>query len=162
MDKAIATLVSMTKTEWDGRSLMGKPFLPFVKGLPLEVVKSVDTYEGYSVWGIALHVLYHKWAMLPVMGGAQRPELFPYEQADWPKPPAVQDAAAWKELLALLEKVHGAYVESLAAMPASKLEERIAAWDCTVAEALESMSHHDIYHVVQIRNMGLKNLPQSS
>ncbi|MDA8409334.1 MAG: hypothetical protein M0001_02960 [Treponema sp.] len=160
MDKSIETLLRITKTEWDGRSLMGKAFLPYVKGLPLDTVRSTATYEGYSVWGIALHVLYHKWAMLPIMGGSPRPELYPFEQADWPALPAKQDESAWKELLALLEKAHAAYIETLAAMPASKLGDSIAAWQCTVAEALETMCHHDLYHVVQIRNMGLKNLPR--
>jgi len=160
MDKAINTLLRITKTEWDGKSLMGTPFLPYVKNLPLDAVRSTSSYEGYSVWGIALHVLYHKWAMLAVMGGAPRPELYPFEQADWPALPAKQDEKAWKELLALLEKVHAAYLETLSAMPAAKLDETIAAWQCSVADALETMSHHDLYHVVQIRNMGLKNLPR--
>jgi len=160
MDKAINTLLRITKTEWDGKSLMGTPFLPYVKNLPLDAVRSTSSYEGYSVWGIALHVLYHKWAMLAVMGGAPRPELYPFEQADWPALPAKQDEKAWKELLALLEQVHAAYLETLSAMPAAKLDETIAAWQCSVADALETMSHHDLYHVVQIRNMGLKNLPR--
>jgi hypothetical protein len=159
MDKAIEALVNITRTEFDGPSLMGKPFLPYVKGLPLEVVRSNESYEGYSVWGITLHVLFHKWATLPIMGGTARPELYPYEQADWPKTPAKQDAAAWAELLADLEKTQGAYLETLKAMKAEKLDEDIAAWKCTVRQALECMAVHDLYHVVQIRNMGLKNLP---
>ncbi|MEI6388403.1 MAG: DinB family protein [Spirochaetota bacterium] len=161
MDTTIETLLRMTKTEWDGKSLMGKPLLPTLRDLPLDTVRNVATYEGYSAWGIALHVLYHKWAMLAVMGGAPRPELYPYEQADWPKPPATQDEASWKELLALLEKVHAAYVATLAAMSPAKLGDEIAAWKCSVCDALETMSHHDLYHVVQIRNMGLKNLPKA-
>lgn len=161
MNEAIMTLARMTRTEWDGRSLMGAPFLPYVKGLPLEVVRDSRTYEGYSIWGVALHVLYHKWAMLAVMGAPSRPELYPYERADWPKPPAIQDEAAWKELLALLEKTQAAYLEALERMPPARLEDKVEAWGCTVRDALETMAHHDLYHVVQIRNMGLQGLPRA-
>lgn len=159
MEMAIEVLIDITKTEFDGPSLMGKPFLPYVESLPLDVVRSNETYEGYSVWGITLHVLYHKWATLPIMGGSARPDLYPYEQADWPKMPAKQDAAAWAELLAKLGKTQKAYLETLKAMRSEKLDEDIAAWKCDVRQALECMACHDLYHVVQIRNMGLKNLP---
>jgi hypothetical protein len=159
MDKAIETLISVTKTEFDGRSLMGKPFLPYVKSLPLEVVRSNESYEGYSVWGITLHVLYHKWATIPIMGGEAQSELYPYEQADWPKTPARQDAPAWAELLARLEQTQAAYLDALASMKSERMAEEIPAWKCSLRQALECMAVHDLYHVVQIRNMGLKNLP---
>jgi hypothetical protein len=159
MDKAIETLAGIARTEFDGPSLMGKPFLPYVRSLPFEVVRSNDTYEGYSVWGISLHVLFHKWAMLPIMGGAARPELYPYEQADWPKTPARQDAAAWSELLSNLERTQVAFLEALESMKPERLGEEIPAWSCSVRQALECMACHDLYHVAQIRNMGLKNLP---
>jgi hypothetical protein len=53
----------------------------------------------------------------------------------------------------------GAYLETLKAIKAEKLDEDIAAWRCTVRQALECMAVHDLYHVVRIRNMGLRNLP---
>lgn len=158
MDKAIETLVRITEREWNGRSLMGKPFLPCVRELPLEVARDTATYEGYSAWAVCLHVLYHKWAMLPVMGAEAPKELFPYEEADWPKPAGTQDAA-WSRLLELLEKTHAAYVKALSALPPARLGEEIPAWKCSIGDALETMCLHDIYHVVQIRNMGLKKLP---
>jgi hypothetical protein len=159
LDRAIETLGNITKTEFDGPSLMGKPFLPYVRSLPLEVVKNNETYEGYSVWGITLHVLFHKWAMLPILGGNARPELYPYEQADWPRLPARQDSEGWAELLSKLEKTQAAYLETLVAMKPERMADWIEAWKCTVRQAAECMGYHDLYHVVQIRNMGLKNLP---
>jgi hypothetical protein len=98
MDKAIETLVNIKRTEFDGPSPMGKPFLPYVRSLPLDIAKSNVSYEGYSVWGIVLHVLYNKWATIPLLGGKPRSELYPYEQADWPKPDPAQDEAANRKL----------------------------------------------------------------
>jgi len=159
MDRALETLIRMTRREFEGPSLLGAAFLPYVKSLPLEVVRSRESYEGYSVWGIGLHVLFRKWVMLPLLGAGARPELYPYEEKDWPGPSQPEDAEAWAELLGRLEAVQGAYIGALEALRPERLEDRIGAWGCTLGEAAEAMCHHDLYHLVQIRNMGLKNLP---
>lgn len=159
MDRAIEALVRMTRREFEGPSLLGPAFLPYLRSLPLEAVRSRESYEGYSVWGISLHALYRKWVMLPLLGGGTRPELFPYEERDWPEAPAAGGQEAWTELLRRLEAVHGAYLEALAALRPDRMGEPVEAWGCTLGEAAEAMCHHDLYHLVQIRNMGLKNLP---
>jgi hypothetical protein len=155
MDKSLASIVSIAKTEFDGNSLMGKPFLPMVEGLPLGLVKSTETYEGYSVWGIALHVLYHKYSTIKLLGGETGLEPFPYEEADWPKVPADMSEAAWKRLLGELKTVHAAYIKAFENFDMKRWNEEIPAWKCTVGAVLETMAGHDLYHVVQLRNMGL-------
>jgi hypothetical protein len=114
MDKAIETLARITRTEFDGPSLMG---------------------------------------------GDPRPKLYSNEQADWPKTPAKQDEEAWAGLLADLAKIHADYLGILESMNPERMDEEVTAWNRAVRQALECMAVHDLYHVSQIRNMGLKGMP---
>jgi hypothetical protein len=159
MESVMDSMVRITKAEFDGRSLMGKPFLPTIRGMPPGLAASCETYEGYSVWAIALHVLYHKYLTIKLLGGETGLEPFPYEEADWPKPPSNKSAAAWERLLGELETVQAAYVKALVSFDMKRWKEDVPAWNCTVGDVIETMAGHDLYHVVQIRNMGLKGIP---
>ncbi len=160
MDKSIEMLVRISRTEFDGPSLLGAAFLPCVRSLPFENLKSTETYEGYSVWAVVLHVLYHKYVTIKLLGGETGLEPFPYEEADWPGVPKRQDRGAWDRLLQELRTVHDFYIRALESSGMARWNDELPQWSCTVGQVLQCMACHDVYHIVQIRNMGLKNLPQ--
>jgi uncharacterized damage-inducible protein DinB len=160
MNRPIEMLLEIAKTEFDGRSLMGTALMPYLRSLPLETVKSTGTCEGYSVWAIALHVLFHKHVTIKLLGGTTGLEPFPYQEADWPQVPARQDDAAWRRLLQELEIVHGQFLKAMEDHGAAKWNQELPQWKCTMGQVLECMACHDLYHVAQIRNMGLKDLPK--
>jgi hypothetical protein len=134
--------------------------LPYLKSLQLEVVRSTETYEGYSVWAVALHVLFHKHATIGLLGGQAGLEPFPYEQTDWPPVPKKQDQASWNRLLEELGTVQDSWLKALEASGMSRWNDDLPEWKCTVGQVLQCIACHDMYHVAQIRNMGLKNLPK--
>lgn len=160
MERPIEMLVEISKAEFDGPSLMGTAFLPYLKSLPLHTVTTTDTYEKYSVWGVALHVLFHKHATIQLLGGQTGLEPFPYEQADWPPVPKKQDQASWSRLLEELRTVQDSWLKALEASGMSRWDDELPQWKCTVGQVLQCIACHDMYHVAQIRNMGLKNLPK--
>lgn len=157
MDGTIETLVRIANTEFSGASLMGSAFLPCIKSMSLEEVKRTDTFEGYSVLGITLHVLYHKYATIRLIQGSQGIPSYKYEEADWPKPPKSLGQASWDSLVSELGTMHEAWIKALKAFPMSRYEELVPAWNCTVGQVLECIACHDMYHVAQIRNMGLQS-----
>lgn len=158
MDARLESLVRIASTEFDGPSLMGAAFLPCLASIPFEDVARENTYEGYSVWGVALHVLYHKYAAIKLAGGAVSAAAYPYEEADWPRVPAERTKPAWEKLLAELAAMQAAWLKALGEFPMARWDESIPAWGCTVGQVLDCIALHDLYHVAQIRNMGLQSL----
>jgi len=158
MDARLESLIRIAETEFDGPSLMGLAFLPCLASIPFEEVAREDTYEGYTVWGVALHVLYHKYAAAKLAGGAIPATAYPYEEADWPSLPDDRGKAAWDNLLVQLATMQKAWISALGAFPMTRWDEAIPAWGCTVGQVLDCIVLHDLYHVAQVRNMGLASL----
>jgi len=156
MDPKLETLIRIASTEFDGPSLMGKAFLPCIKDIPFEDLTSDATYEGYTAWGVALHLLYHKWAAIKLAGS--KAPAYKYEEADWPKLPAKPDKAAWLTLVEDLKAMQKAWLAALGEFPMSRWDESISAWGCTVGQVMDCIALHDLYHSAMIRNMGLKSL----
>jgi hypothetical protein len=61
-------------------------------------------------------------------------------------------------LLSDLEVVHRAYLRALETFPAERWSEELPQWRCTIGDVLQCIATHDVYHLAQIRNMGLKDL----
>ncbi len=155
MDRTMETLVRIAKTEFDGESLMGTAFLPYVKSLPFDKVVNDNTNGGYTVWGVTLHVLFHKCLTIQLVGGQTGLEPFPYEAADWPALPERQDEEGWRRLLEDLELVHKNFIMALENFPMDRWDEVLPEWKCTVGQVMDCIACHDMYHVAQIRNMGI-------
>lgn len=156
MDGRIETLIRIANAEFNGPSLMGQAFFPCIKALSLDMVTRADTFEGYSVWEIALHVLYHKYATIRLIKNSPEIPEYLYEETDWPTPGMKTDKSSWEKLLAEIKAMHETWIKALETFPMSRYNEPIPAWNCTVGQVLECIACHDMYHVAQIRNMGLR------
>jgi hypothetical protein len=158
MDRTIETIARIAQTEFDGASLMGVPFMPYIKSQSLENARSTRTTEGYSIWGITLHVLYHKYLATQLLGEPGGLDPFPYEEADWPTVPKNAGQAEWNKLLTDLAVVHGRFIEALRHFSMERWDESLPQWNCTIGQVLDCMACHDLYHVVQMRNMQLTDM----
>jgi hypothetical protein len=153
-------LIAISQSEFYGKSLLGTALLPYLQSLSLEQVTTTATYEGYSVWGIVLHILYHKHVTIRLLQGDHSVGPFPYEQADWPSIPPYPDRDKWKQVLTYLQTIHNTYISTLQTFPIEQLNEVLPPWQCTIGDVIRKITCHDLYHVAQIRNMGIKNLPK--
>lgn len=156
MNNDLGMIIDITEREYHGMSFNAPPLRKMLDKLTLDEVTSTDTYEGYSVWGIVLHLLNWKEQLATWLDAPGMPD-YPYPKANWPAVPENPTQKAWDETLAVLDGVHTAYITALRNLPPGKLEEKIEAWRCTWADAIVWMSTHDTYHIAQIRNMGLKH-----
>ena len=66
--------------------------------------------------------------------------------------PPVKDKsrAAWKEAIALLKRAHNELVKTVAALPDSRLNERVPGKKYTVYVMLHGVTQHELYHAGQI------------
>jgi hypothetical protein len=159
MNSDLRVIIDITEKEYHSGSFNGPSLRTMLDGLTLEEVTSTDTYEGYSVWGIVLHLLNWKYELAAWLDAPGLPD-YPYPKANWPALPENPSQEAWNETLAVMDVVHAAYIAALRDLPPGKLEEKMESWGCAWAEGITWMATHDTYHIAQIRNMGLKHFAE--
>ena len=158
MEKAIELLVQLTETEFDGKSFNGLSLMKTLRKLTLDQIRTRDTYEGYTVCGIVLHLMYWKYFLAEQLGGTGGLDSFPYEETNWPSLPEDPSVQSWEKMLKNLELIHQSYIDALKNFPAHRLDDELKEWHCAYGQACAWMSTHDTYHIAQIRNMDLKDL----
>ena len=155
MSADLKWLSGITEAEYRGGSFNGKSLIATVKGYNLEQVKSSDTFENYTVWGIVLHNMYCKWMVLKLIDPGN-PVEFGYEKTDFPSIPGEGTVEDWDKTLKDSDLIHDEYMQQLSSLAPEALERNVDEWKCPLGQAVGWIATHDSYHVAQIRNMGLK------
>lgn len=104
-----------------------------------------------SIWQLALHIAYWKYAVRSRLeGGAE--SRFPRTPSNWPKLPSPADARAWAADVALLKREHELLVEVIAGVPLDSYGvpvPRGKRW--TMGEMILGIAQHDAYHTGQVQ-----------
>lgn len=104
-----------------------------------------------SIWQLALHVAYWKYAVRRRLEGGAG-ERFPRSPANWPRVPEPGTSGAWKADVALLRAEHERLLAVLAKIPSRRYGEVLPGgkrW--TVGELIVGIAQHDAYHAGQIQ-----------
>jgi uncharacterized damage-inducible protein DinB len=104
-----------------------------------------------SIWQLALHIAYWKYAVRRRIegGGDSR---FPRAPANWPRLPKPADERAWRQDVALLKQEHERLVSVISAAPPSRYGVAMPGgkrW--TMGEMILGIAQHDAYHTGQIQ-----------
>jgi len=102
----------------------------------------------HSIWELALHCAYWKYAVCRRLVGGPRGS-FPRHPGNFPSVPPRGDATAWTVDLALLDEQHQRLREAVAALPVARLKGRRVG--AAPARLIYGVAAHDIYHAGQIR-----------
>ena len=101
----------------------------------------------HSVWELAVHCAYWKYAVRRRITGEKRGS-FPHPGSNWfPRPKNLGDAA-WRADLDLLSEQHRLLRQAVAALPASALGASPAAERRT--HMIRGIAAHDLYHAGQV------------
>jgi uncharacterized damage-inducible protein DinB len=106
-----------------------------------------------SIWALALHVTYWKYAVRRLLEGGER-GAFPRGPSNWPEPPDRPDSAAWAADVALLRQEHARLLAAAARVNPRWLDRRPSGsrrW--TYGDLLIGIAAHDAYHTGQIQLM---------
>jgi hypothetical protein len=106
-----------------------------------------------SIWALALHIAYWKYAVRRLLEGGERGG-FPRSPSNWPLPPDSADPARWSEDVALLKAEHTRLVQAAAAVGPERLGRRPPSsrrW--TYGDLVVGIALHDAYHTGQIQLM---------
>ena len=149
-------IIELSNQECLTGSFNGPSLVQTLRSLSPAEAASTDTYEGYSAWSVALHVLYFK-HMIAVKLGADVPD-YEYEKADFPSPPDDTTQAEWDRLIAAIEATQKGFIDAVASATEDTLEAEHEAWKVPLSKSVTWVISHDTNHNAQIRNMGLASL----
>lgn len=143
-DEILLLLNPGGKPLWHG----GPTTTAVLDDVPLEMAMWDPGNGRTSIWGLALHMAYWKFAVrrriqgLPDTGFERAPDNFP----DLPIPPS---EAAWDDDRALLVREEAALRELVASLDEERLQEPLSK-DYRVADQLFGIAMHDAHHIAQI------------
>lgn len=104
-----------------------------------------------SIWQLALHIAYWKYAVRRRLEGGSESR-FARTPANWPRVPSPADARAWFQDVALLKQEHELLVDVIAAVPLRRYDVPLPQgkqW--TTGEMILGIAQHDAYHTGQIQ-----------
>jgi uncharacterized damage-inducible protein DinB len=122
-----------------------------LRGVTSEQARWAPTPKRKSIWQLALHIAYWKYAVRRLLedGPVAR---FPRKPANWPSVAPAPDAAAWERDVALLKAEHQRLLDVVRRVrdwPLDRIPREGRKW--TYGELLLGIAAHDAYHTGQIQ-----------
>lgn len=158
MNPSCEYLAWLGDTEFAGKSMNGPSLIETLRSITAEEATSTDTYEGYTAWGVALHVLYFKYKVGQALGAAM-PE-YTYDENGWPSLPSNTDQQSYEAMIDELVAFHDPIMNAFRNASDEKLAEPMPGWKMPIGNAFAWVVSHDTNHNTQIRNMGLASLKE--
>ena len=109
--------------------------------------------DRHSIWELALHAAYWKYAVRRRLDHSVPRGAFPRSPANWPHMPDVRDERTWKADRALLRDEHEALVAVARSLSPDLIDRRDAKGHYRALDLLFGVATHDIYHTGQIQLM---------
>lgn len=156
MDATRDYLAWLADSEFGGGSFNGPSLIETLRSISAEEALSTDTYEGYTAWGVALHVLYFKYLVGKQLG-AELPE-YHYDEKGWPAIGDDRSQSAYESMIEELEAFHNPTVTAFKTASDEQLSAEMPGWERPLGIAFAWIVSHDTNHNTQIRNMGLPSL----
>lgn len=158
MESEMKYLLWLGDAEFSGKSFNGPSLVETLESLTAEEAASTDTYEGYSAWGVALHVLFFKYKLAQALG-AEMPA-YTYDENGWPALPGKPDAAAYEKMIEDLKTFHKVSMDAVGKATPEQLEKEMPGFKVPIGNFFAWVVAHDTNHNTQIRNMGLAALKE--
>ena len=120
----------------------------------LELLEDVDAATAaakpipkvHSIWELVLHIAVWDDAALRRLSGKKWQ---PTGLANFP-PASAPTEAAWKKAVAATKRTHDTLVKTVAALPDSRLRDRVPGKRYDFSHMLQGIAQHELYHAGQI------------
>jgi hypothetical protein len=150
MDAAVKILVDLLdeafeRVAWHGPTLRGS-----IRGVNAARASWRPSPKRHSIWELAVHAAYWKYAVRQRLGGGKRGS-FAYAGSNWFPRPASQNERAWKADVKLLVDEHRRLRAVVSGLHARDLARRVAGRRQTFAYTIRGIAAHDLYHAGQIQ-----------
>jgi hypothetical protein len=149
-DARIGQLLEVIDRAYNRRSWHGTNLRGSIRGLTPAQAGWRPSRGRHNIWEIVVHAAYWKYAVWRRLTGEQR-GTFDLEGSNWFVRPGRLADSAWKDDIALLERMHRSLRAAIARVPQRSLHRRLPGSGVTPFELISGIAAHDLYHAGQIQ-----------
>ena len=142
----IEFIVEQLKCAFDGEAWHGPALMEILEGVDVKTAAAQPVRGAHSIWELVLHVAVWDAATSRRLAGHKTQ---PAGLDNFPcmsKPSAQQ----WRTALAQLKRTHESLVKTVAALPDSRLNDRVPGKRYNFRFMLHGVVQHELYHAGQI------------
>ena len=139
-------IADQLRRAFEGDAWHGPGLLELLEDVDASTAAAKPVPSAHSIWELVLHVAVWDGAALTRLGGTK------CQPAGLANFPAVRDAGepAWRKTLAETTRVHERLVKTVAALPDSRVADRVPGKRYDFYHMLQGIAQHELYHAGQI------------
>jgi len=141
-----ARIADQLRRAFDGDAWHGPALLELLAGVDAAAAAATPLADAHSIWELVLHVAAWDEAALVRLSGKK---CQPKGAENFP-PVANSTPAAWRKAVAEMTRTHRALVKTVAALPDSRVRDRVPGKPYDFYHMLHGVAQHELYHAGQI------------
>jgi uncharacterized damage-inducible protein DinB len=139
-------IADQLRRAFNGRAWHGPALLELLKDVDAATAAAKPLPDVHSIWELVLHIAVWDAVALRRLSGEK---CQPTGDANFP-PVKNPTAAAWRKAVAETKRTHDIFVKTVAALPDSRLRERVPGKRYDFYHMLHGLAQHELYHAGQI------------
>ncbi len=140
-------IAEQLRRAFEGDAWHGPALLELLQDVDAATAAARPLPEAHSIWELVLHIAAWDEAARRRLGGER---FEPVGLANFPLVPTRATEAAWRKAVARGKRTHLALVKTVAALPESRLRERVPGKKYDFYHMLHGVVQHELYHAGQI------------
>ena len=146
-DSEAAGIADQLRRAFDGSAWHGPALLELLADVDAATAAARPIADVHSIWELLLHiVVWDNAGMVRLTGKKWQPTGL----ANFPSAPAKPTEAAWRRAVTTTKKTHDQLVKTVAALPESRLRDRVPGKRYNFYHMLHGIAQHELYHAGQI------------
>ena len=142
-----AGIADQLRRAFDGSAWHGPAVLELLADVDAATAAARPVADVHSIWELLLHIaVWDDAGMVRLTGKKWQPTGL----ANFPVMPARPTEAAWRKAIATAKRTHEKLVKAVAALPESRLRDRVPGKRYDFYHMLHGIAQHELYHAGQI------------
>jgi uncharacterized damage-inducible protein DinB len=141
-----ARIAEQLRRAFDGSAWHGPALLELLEDVDATTAAAKPLPKVHSIWELVLHIAVWDGAASRRLGGEK---CQPTGRANFP-PVSKATEAAWPKAVTEAKRTHDALVKTVAALPDSRLRDRVPGKRYDFYHMLHGIAQHELYHAGQI------------
>lgn len=146
-DSEAASIADQLRRAFDGSAWHGPAVLELLEDIDAAAAANRPIAGVHSIWELLLHIaVWDNAGMVRLTDKKWQPTGL----ANFPAVPAKPTEAAWRKAVAAAKRTHEKLIRTVAALPESRLRDRVPGKRYDFYHMLHGIAQHELYHAGQI------------